>query len=82
MMKLRDLIEEYSANAAIFADRGNGSAKGELGICVKIDEAMLDEYGDVNMYKLDSPHVSEDGYTCEWASDWFDSGQIEERIFF
>ncbi len=79
---LKQLIDEYGADAVVIADRGNGSAKGEQGICCRLDDNMLTEYGDILLTRLDESHTSDDGYVCHWASEWFDSGLLDERIFF
>ena len=79
---LRQLLDEHGANAVVIADRGNGSAKGENGVCFRMDNDMLTECGDILLTRLDSPHTSDDGYECQWASEWFDSGLLDERLFF
>lgn len=83
---LKNLIEEYGANAFVVADAGNGSSYGEAGRTVDYDEACADEYGDTEMSRLDAPSMSEDGRECLYASGWITKGEGDNpfrvRIYF
>ena len=92
MPTIKDLMDQYCANAVIIADRGNGSAYGLSGQCVRVDnnDDFMAKYGDIQMMPLDTPHKSSDGYSCEFASAWINestaeyssSSDYEFRIYF
>ena len=83
---LSELIDEFSANAFILADAGNGCSYGEKGRAVDYDEACGMEYAETAMSKLDTPHISDDGFVCAYASDWIIQGNGDNpyrvRLYF
>jgi len=75
-VKLSDLLHEYGANAFVMVGAGNGSAYGEAGALVEVDEAALAAYGDIDLSPIDrssSPWVDRDDVNFE--SDWIVAGQ-------
>ena len=74
MATMQSLVSEYGANAMVLADAGNGCGFGEQGCAVDWTDDMAAQYGAVEMLPLASAHVSEDGHTCTFASDWLVEG--------
>lgn len=67
-MKLSTLLHEYGANAFVMVDAGNGSAYGNAGVLVEVDEAVLAEYGNVDLSPIDrssSPWADRDDLNFE-----------------
>jgi hypothetical protein len=83
---LSELMAESGANGVIIADDGNGCAYGEDGRVFEYTEDIEEEYGDVEMHKLETVHTSDDGYECEWASEWIIKGNGDNpyrvRLYF
>lgn len=80
-LTIRDTAEKFDATGFIFCDRGNGSAYGENGQFVRIDDEALESYGDIVMVKLSAPITSEDGLLVEWMSEWVaDKNGYEFRV--
>lgn len=73
MPKLRELIEEFDANAFVFCDRGQGCGFGANGVATDYDEERAAEYGEVELAELPEPVMSEDGMECNYSSEWFAS---------
>lgn len=71
---LQNLIDEHGAAAFIFADQGNGAGFPEAGQAIDYDEDCASEYGEIEMLPLESPHISADGFECEFASEWITKG--------
>lgn len=83
MTTLKTLISKFDANAFVLADSGNGSAFGAAGQALEWDAAAAAQYGEIEMVRLDKPHVSNDGVECGYASDWQDGQSgYRFRIFF
>ena len=91
-MKLKDLIEEYGATGFVLQDAGNGSAT-DNGRFVNVDDgssddsdALLAEYGDVELVELAEEHISDDNVKCQYGSEWIIEGTGDNpyrvRIFF
>lgn len=82
---LAKLVSEYSANAFVLADAGNGCGFGD-GRLVDYDDESAYEYGDVEMIELDAPHISDEGQECTFASEWIEQGEGDNpyrvRLFF
>lgn len=83
---LSALMNEFGANGVIIADDGNGCAYGKDGRVFEYTEEIAEEYGDVEMNKLETAHTSDDGYECEWASEWIIKGNGDNpyrvRLYF
>ncbi len=86
MKTLDQLVREYSANAFVLADDGNGSSIGHKGRGIGYTPEMAETYGSVRMEELDTMHESEDGIDCMFASDWIIVRQGDNpyrvRLFF
>ena len=80
-LTIRESFEQFDATGFIFCDRGNGSAYGESGQFVRIDNDDLEAYGEIAMHRLEEPMTSEDGLEVEWLSDWIaDKNGYEYRV--
>ena len=83
---LDQLVREYSSNAFVLADDGNGSSIGHKGRCVGYTPEMAETYGSARMEELDAMHESEDGIECMFASGWIIVRQGDNpyrvRLFF
>jgi hypothetical protein len=86
MRTLDQLVRDYSANAFVLADAGNGSSIGEKGRVISYTPEMAETYGSVRMEELDAMHESEDGIDCMFASGWIIVRQGDNpyrvRLFF
>lgn len=69
-MKLRELIQKNGAKGFVFADTGNGSSFGEKGRFTEWSEFTDSQYGDIELQQLSAPVQSDDGISCNHASDW------------
>lgn len=72
MTKLADLINDFGANAFIYADKGNGCAFGEAGQAIEYDDDAAEKYGKIVMTALETPELSDDGVEATYSSEWID----------
>ncbi len=84
MKTLAELIEQYSCDGYVIADKGNGSAFGLDGQSVRVDlEDLEPKLGRIQMHDLAKPHISGDGVECHFASKWqVSQNGYKYRIYF
>lgn len=87
-MTLKELINEYDATGFVLQERVYGKPATAGGfINVKDgspdDElAILAEYGDIELYALETDHISKYGDHISYASDWIAEPDRMVRVFF